>query len=222
MEDVVKEGRTVLFVSHQIAAINQLCQKIIWLDNGNIVDYGDANTVIPKYLSVGLSDNPVISFQEPRDKTGIFFSKLSILDHKFNPSTQLDARFPFSINLHYEVESPLTGVEMAMRIKTTDGSSVFTAVYSDYSDVLKMDKVPGSYVASVQVPAHFLVPGTYTISPAAFQFKADYHPLQALENVIRFTICETGTKVGKYTDHKSIGVVLVNFPWKDEALTKRP
>src|ERR1700722_20358111 len=42
MEDVVKEGRTVLFVSHQIAAINQLCQKIIWLDNGNIVDYGEA------------------------------------------------------------------------------------------------------------------------------------------------------------------------------------
>ena len=64
--------------------------------------------------------------------------------------------------------------------------------------------------------AHFLMPGSYTISAYAFQLRGHYNPIQDLESVIRFNICETGTKMAKYNDHKNIGVVLVNFPWNDE------
>ena len=63
MEGVVREGRTVLFVSHQIAAVNQLCRRIVWLDKGTVFDYGETDTVLPKYLSTGLSDAPVVRFQ---------------------------------------------------------------------------------------------------------------------------------------------------------------
>ena len=110
---------------------------------------------------------------------------------------------------------------MAIRIRKTDGIPVFTTVFSDYSDVRKMDKIPGSHVATVQIPALFLMPGTYTVSAHAFQMNGyHFHPLQILDNVIRFTICETGTKMAKYNDHNNIGVVLVNFPWKDEVLNE--
>jgi lipopolysaccharide transport system ATP-binding protein len=216
MEGVVKEGRTVLFVSHQIAAVNTLCRHIVWLDQGKLADYGDASAIIPKYLSMGLSDAPKIIFSKPEGKVDLFFSKVSILDHEDKLSTELDALYPFSICLNYEVATPLTAVEMAIRIKTPDGNPVFTSVYSDYSDISRMDKTPGSYVASVQIPAQFLMPGNYTVSVHAFQFRGDYRPLQILDGVIRFRVCETGTKMGKYNNHKDIGVVLVNFPWRDE------
>src|SRR5581483_4786945 len=188
MEGVVKEGRTVLFVSHQISAINQLCRHIVWLDNGRVVDCGETPKILPKYLSMGLSEIPVVTYRKPKDFAGMFFSEISILNHEGTPSTELDARFPFSICLHYEVEKPLTGVEMAVRIRTADGISVFTSVYSDYSDASKMDKKPGSYVAGLDIPALFLMPDSYTVSVHAFQSKGDYEPLHILDSIIRFRI----------------------------------
>jgi lipopolysaccharide transport system ATP-binding protein len=215
MEGVVRDGRTVLFVSHQISAINQLCRHVVWLDRGRVVACGETRAMLAKYLSMGSSDLPIAIIQEPNDKTGLFFSKVSVLDKDGNPSSELDSLAPFYISLHYEVSKRLPKVELAIHVKTTDGISVFTTVCS--SDVGKMDKTSGSYVATVQIPAHFLMPGSYTIAARARQFGGrQFNPLHILDNIVRFTICETGTDVAKYNDHKNIGVVLVNFPWKDE------
>jgi lipopolysaccharide transport system ATP-binding protein len=221
MEGVVTEGRTILFVSHQMSAVNQLCRHVVWLDKGKVIDYGETNTILSKYLSMGLSHAPFVKFKEPKNTDGLFFSGVSILDKERNPTSELDARFPFYICLHYEVSKALADVEMAIRIKRTDGTSVFTTAYSDYSDVKRMNKVPGSFVATVQIPALFLMPGSYTISAYAFRLAGlVVDSLQAIDDVIRFTISETGTKMAKYNDHKNIGVVLVNFPWKDEVSSK--
>ena len=218
MEGVISEGRTVLFVSHQIAAVNQLCRRVLWLDKGKVVENGDTSSVLPRYLSVGMSDVPVVELKKAkRDDSGLFFSRIAILDKDRNPTPELDARFPFNICLHYEVEKPVKGVEMAARIKTADGASVFTSLYSDRSDTRKMDKSPGSYVTTIEIPGHFLMPGTYTLSVQAFRFGGHItHPLDVLDDVIRFSISETGTKVAKYNDHRNIGVILVNFPWHDQ------
>jgi lipopolysaccharide transport system ATP-binding protein len=51
MEDVGKEGRTVLFVSHQMAAIQNLCQRTIWLNQGQLFNDDQTQVVISKYLS---------------------------------------------------------------------------------------------------------------------------------------------------------------------------
>ena len=61
-----------------------------------------------------------------------------------------------------------------------------------------MHKTPGCYVARVQVPASFLMPGIYTLSAHAFQMgDRDFNPLHLADDVIRFTVCETGTDVSK-------------------------
>ncbi len=56
MEEVSSSGRTIIFVSHNMAAISQLCKKAIWLDNGEIRKAGSAYEVITEYLS-SLSKN---------------------------------------------------------------------------------------------------------------------------------------------------------------------
>jgi len=220
MEGVVKEGRTVLFVSHQTAAVNQLCRNVIWLDRGKIVEYGEVSAVLPKYLSADLSDAATATFQQPKISAGLFFRQISILNPEGIPSTELDAQYPFTIRLNYEVSQPLAKVELAIRVKTIDAVAVFTTVYSHYSDVSKMDKTAGSYVASVQIPALFLMPGDYTVTVAAYQHMGHYYPLHTLDTVIRFKIWETGTKMAKYEGRqKALGVVLVDFPWIDEQLS---
>jgi len=220
MEGVMTEGRTVLFVSHQLSAINQLCRRVVWLDKGKIVDIGETSNVLPKYLSMGLSDAPIMKFKKPKAAMGLFFNTVSILDNEYRPTTELDALLPFHIRLHYEVSKMLNGVEMAVRIKTAEGVSVFTTVYSDCSDVKKMDKLPGTYIATVKIPAPFLMPGSYMISIHAFQQAGQsFHPLHLLNDIAKITVNETGTTVAKYNDHKNIGVILVSFPWQDEIST---
>ncbi len=51
MEDVVKGGRTVLFVSHNIAAIKNLCQHCVWLEKGRVKEMGLTGDIVPNYLS---------------------------------------------------------------------------------------------------------------------------------------------------------------------------
>jgi lipopolysaccharide transport system ATP-binding protein len=217
MEGVTTDGCTALFVSHQMSAVSQLCAHTVWLDKGRVEAYGETNSIITKYLAIGQSDAPLARFEAPRNSQGIFFKQVSVLDTEHRATAELDARLPFFVRLEYEVSEPLTGVEIAVRVRTIDGTSVFTTVYSDNSDVKRMDKSPGRYTATVKIPALFLMPGSYTISAHLFRFISHvWHPLQTLENIIRFTVCETGTKAAKYNDHKNVGVVLVDFPWKDE------
>ncbi|MCX5933616.1 MAG: ABC transporter ATP-binding protein, partial [Pseudanabaena sp. LacPavin_0818_WC45_MAG_42_6] len=70
LEDVAeKEGRTVLFVSHQMASIQKLCQRSIWLDHGEVIDIDTTQRVVNKYLnnSLGLSK---ISLEDRKDRRG--------------------------------------------------------------------------------------------------------------------------------------------------------
>src|SRR5262249_17796494 len=143
MEGVVKEGRTVLFVSHQISAVNQLCQNVIWLDKGRIVDCGPKSRVLGSYLLRGISGEAIVTLNKSKSDGDMFFTKVSVLDQERRPSTELDAQACFYICLHYEIAHLLREVEMAIRIRTMDGSPVFTTVYSDYSDMEKMNKTPG-------------------------------------------------------------------------------
>ena len=49
IHSLAKEGRTVLFVSHRMDQISDLCEKVIWLEKGRLIDFGDSRSVISKY-----------------------------------------------------------------------------------------------------------------------------------------------------------------------------
>jgi lipopolysaccharide transport system ATP-binding protein len=69
MEDVGKEGRTVIFVSHQMAAIQNLCQRVIWLNQGQVINDDQTHIAISKYLSSS-SDLSSISLADRKDRKG--------------------------------------------------------------------------------------------------------------------------------------------------------
>ena len=66
MGDVASEGRTVLFVSHNMAAITRLCQRALWLDEGQVQAYGDTEEVVAQYLTAGVRKLGRSVFPRPR------------------------------------------------------------------------------------------------------------------------------------------------------------
>jgi lipopolysaccharide transport system ATP-binding protein len=70
MDDVSKEGRTVLFVSHNMAAISNLCQKGILLDNGKIICQGNVNNVVNDYINLSKTPSFLPSIKSRSDRKG--------------------------------------------------------------------------------------------------------------------------------------------------------
>lgn len=102
MNQVATEGRTVLFVSHQMEAVQSLCSRAIWLDQGGVVEEGFPDVVIPNYLTRSMSKVSTVDLAKRSDRTGDgLFQVCSIkIDDGFGRAlrTGSPARFIVSID----------------------------------------------------------------------------------------------------------------------------
>ncbi|MEO8664947.1 MAG: ABC transporter ATP-binding protein [Ignavibacteria bacterium] len=112
MHDVSeKEGKTVLFVSHNMAAIKNLCTRGLLLENGMISYEGDIENTIGKYLSVN-SETASYDLKERKDRTGnnkFKFVKVNFKDDKGKCLSQIISGDPLLMELHYECTEQLKG-----------------------------------------------------------------------------------------------------------------
>lgn len=219
MEEVGKEGRTVLFVSHNMGTITQLCTRAIHLRSGEIEHIGNVNSIVSKYLTDGninsstiqLVDNQKIKTNTKNKK--LLFKKISIVDQDGIGSTELDVRYPFYLNLEYELARSLKNIELSIRIYTSDGRPVITTCQSDCSPESLGLRNAGVYQVAIKFPAMFLMPGSYLVTIAAHEPMVEIFDIH--EHVLQFSIIETGTKLAKYQDHQNIGVVIYDLHWSE-------
>ncbi|MCB0164422.1 MAG: ABC transporter ATP-binding protein [Anaerolineae bacterium] len=103
MDDVSKTGRTVLFVSHNMAAVQNLCQRVILLENGEIKLNGPADETIRNYLS-GLHEQDQDPFKDNPNRQGdgrIRLVGVRAVDESNQPTKHLVAGKPVSFEFHY-------------------------------------------------------------------------------------------------------------------------
>ena len=106
MEDVGQQGRTVLFVSHNMAAITRLCQRAILLDQGRIIEDGPAHQVVASYITSGTGTTAAREWQDPATApTGEFarVCAVTIRLEKGEISDAIDIRRPFTIEITFDV-----------------------------------------------------------------------------------------------------------------------
>jgi lipopolysaccharide transport system ATP-binding protein len=211
------EGRTVLFVSHNMSAINSLCAKAIYLDLGRLQEVGETKAVVSRYLtsSRSESDGEKSLCQETRCKPqkAVFFTAVSTLNHKGNVSSKLEVTHPFYVSMSYEFGYKTSGVELEIRIETSDGVAVFSSahVLSDFDSYGGL-KAQQSGVRYVEIPAMFLMPGQYFVTIAAHTPLVEVHDYH--QQILGFEILDTGTPWAKHGHYRQIGIVMVNLPWK--------
>jgi lipopolysaccharide transport system ATP-binding protein len=220
MNDVAnKEGRTVLFVSHNIGVINQLCKTAVLLKNGLLHSSGETLSVTREYLSSGASSLGEVLLDD-RPSAKLTFTRISILDHLEKVNDELDVLQHFHIGLEYTLNDSVDALELAIRFLTNDDVSVFTTCYSDCSDPDKLKTTPGKYSMTVKVPGRFLMPGSYKITVAAY--KANQEVYDFRDSILTFNINETGSQFSKYgSQHKVIGLVMKDLTWESMAFSKK-
>jgi len=159
-----KQGHTVLFVSHNMSAIRQLCPRSLWIDNGKIVLAGPSLEVIDSYLQStrGRAEVTECTFADDPEKD---FQLLSarLLNKEGSVTQSFECDRPVIIDLVCKVRRPVPGLYGYLSIQRRDGTQVMEFDSYDAGPNPLEDLPVGTYSARVTLPARTLAPGDYDV-----------------------------------------------------------
>jgi len=179
MEDVGHQGRTVIFVSHNMAAVTRLCPRAILLEKGRIRDDGPAHEVVGRYLSSGLACGAVRTWDDPARAPGGDVARLRAVRVETIDGAiaeTFDMAEPICIAMEFDV---IKGGEILLphfHLMTSDGIHAFTSIDID-PNWRRRPRPPGRYISRMTIPGNMLSEGTMfveaaliTIEPLTTQF----------------------------------------------------
>jgi lipopolysaccharide transport system ATP-binding protein len=213
MDAVTKEGRTILFISHNMAAVTRLCAWALWLDKGERRHFGPTEEVVAKYLASTSQEAPNLTFRDrPEQAPGSDVIRLLEVgvragDGRFMSS--LDARSSFTIEITYEILRKASNLRVGYRLLSHDGTVVLS---SNDMDTREDDsgRHPGVYLSRCTLPGDFLNYGQYYVSVGADTPMLRTHFL--LEREVGFQIEQTGGVGGHLSDGRP-GLVRLPLHW---------
>jgi len=178
MKEVGKEGRTVLFVSHNMSAIRSLCSRSIMLDKGKAVFAGSVPQAIDRYLS-DVQDKYFYDIDlKALPRTGHFGSKLRLHRLRFNSGLGIWHGKPLEVELDFECLTDISEVSFGVGFSNRDGVRIIT-IDSDVSGE-KLSFLKGQRgSARFNIPEFLLSPDTYSMdvgSRSGDNYGLEYFP----------------------------------------------
>jgi lipopolysaccharide transport system ATP-binding protein len=177
MEGIAGSGRTILFVSHSISSVRALCTRAIWLDQGQVTEDGDVNSVTRKYVeSLDGTKSNVFEYEDEVEKP------IKILQAEILPDQTMPSDFIFRCT--YRVRKQLPDVMLCTIVRNSLNTDVF---YANDDNIRHPDKrLQGTHVVSLHIPAHHFAPGEYSISYGFWE--PGHEPLDFPQNRIWFRV----------------------------------
>ena len=211
MGEVANEGRTVLFISHNMGAITQLCGRALWIDNGQLRLSGASHEVVSSYLSSGAVNRPTWSL--PPNERGntelqVHDVRVSSTGNQLNGIIEFDKSF--KVEISYTIFQAIKDVSVTCRITDAQGSIIWTSWDTDTTDWKGKIREPGRYQSVCFVPGRLLRPGRYFLSVGAL-----IHNLKALdrrENILSVDISQIGYRLNQ----DRLGVITPMLKWAVE------
>jgi len=216
MGDVAEQGRTVLFVSHNMSAILRLTQETIVLDKGRILMRGATAEAVDFYLNMGLSKQGERFWEKdevPADAAPFQPIALRILDNGGRVVDTVRSADGFNIEVEYHLAEAITGLRVGLYLTTTRGENVLTSFDTDAPVLFSKYSVrqQGHYVSHCHVPPNLLNEGRFVIgiNAGSYRIRRYFQDEQALI----FTVDATGAP-GMHWPEARPGVIRPQFQWK--------
>lgn len=167
MQDISKgEGRTVLFVSHNMVAVKSLCTRAILLDNGLIVKEGQTDDIVEDYLKLSSSSSNNGKYIFDSTNKRVQFDSIYVHDDKgeFKDDFSFDDNINFLITVTSRQD--IKNFAMAMHIKSNHDNLIMSSFSLDTCDIAEI--APGKHNYKVKLPKKFLNVGSYMLDFIAF------------------------------------------------------
>jgi lipopolysaccharide transport system ATP-binding protein len=164
MEDVAaNEGRTVIFVSHNMDAVCHLCSRCILLRQGEVAKSGDTAEVVALYLGGEQDQLPEIDFAPIESDASLQFAGL------YNPKSEATTTFsavePILLNCSFKVRREIEGLQLSFAVLNFKHERLFYSTTSMAEPPISVEAA-GDYTISARIPGHLLLPGRYSVTLA--------------------------------------------------------
>ncbi len=213
MKNVAGEGRTVLFVSHNLGAISEICQKGLLIDQGKLIKFSGIQNIITQYTQINkqkLNTEAIGGSQ----KLNCQISHVSTTDSKGNEKNVFDITDQIILNIDYSIKTKISGLQLTATIssRTLDIMHSF-----DTDQVAGMaQRTPGKYLTRYIIPSMFLKAGTYSIRVTS---GTPDKLIQDLKDIISFDVEELSinTQAKGYRRERP-GLIISPGTWKTDRL----
>jgi lipopolysaccharide transport system ATP-binding protein len=214
MGDISRQGRTVLFVSHNMTALRSLCTRAVWLNEGRVAEDGPVGVVVDHYLQKNATSNLESRWDDPATAPGDHRARLHLVrvDVKSPEADQITVSTPLEIEFQYWNFVPGAVLNVSIFLYSLEEVCVFN-IASDFAP-----RPAGLIRHTVHVPENLLNTGAYYLN---FMLVSDASKaIFVQKNVVAFEVGE-GEREGNWYGRVP-GAVRPKLQWSSEALLLAP
>jgi lipopolysaccharide transport system ATP-binding protein len=220
MSDVAQQGRTVLFVSHNMSAILRLTEETIVIEKGHLVMRAPTSQAVDYYLSAGFSQEGKRSWlanEIPADAAPFRPIEIRVCNPQGKIVDTLRSTEPVEVEIEYALDAPITGLRVGMYLLSMRGEYIMTSFDTDdpeHFDHYSVRKA-GHYVSRCTIPADSLNEGRFmlAVNASTFRVKRYFQDEQALT----FNIDAAGAP-GMHWPEPRLGPVRPRLTWNIEVV----
>jgi lipopolysaccharide transport system ATP-binding protein len=221
MQEVSRQGgRTVLFVSHNMASIKRLCPRSVLMETGSVLMSGDTDAVVERYLMGGGEANRSLQWSDRTRPPSqeIHVESIRVVDGNGRTDTALATDEPVDINVQYRLLQDIQNLRISITATNADGVDVFSTSDFLFQGEARMRRA-GVYTSVCHIPARFLNTGYYRLE-VAFEIPFERELIPPLS--LAFDVSELAhNQMGPIRAAKPLGVVHPEFVWEIQRVPAR-
>ncbi|MDH3942489.1 MAG: ABC transporter ATP-binding protein [Anaerolineae bacterium] len=220
MSDVAQEGRTVLFVSHNMSAILRLTDEAIVLDQGSLVHRAPTKEAVDFYMASGFSQTGERVWRNeeiPSNSAPFRPLALRVRDPRGNIGDTVRSTEPLDLEIEYQLDAPVQGLRVGVYLITMRGEIVFTSFDTDSPEVYDRygTRPAGRYLSRGRIPANYLNEGQYVLGLNASSFRVKRYFQD--ERALAFNVDAMGAPGMQWTEAR-MGPVRPDLNWAIEEM----
>jgi lipopolysaccharide transport system ATP-binding protein len=215
MNEVARDGRTVLFVSHNLTAIKALCERTLVFEAGRLLADGETGEVLSAYLRNSITADGITTMHRWSEKNAPASDAIQMISVSVSPvgGTPLDPIYVttnFSVNWRYRNLRPGAIIDISLMLYDQQGLLLFDA--GSWDPPLPLSA--GIYRSSCMIPGNLLNNAEYSIT---LIFRNQNEVVLELARVLQFEVLDS--EDGRHGWFgKWHGILRPRFPWKTEAV----
>ena len=221
MGDISKgEGRTVLFVSHNMAAVKSLCSTVLILENGKVIFNGETDQATALYLNSGNSasdSNELNEYIQNQKDDSLLLTKVLVNQNNSSADHIFYSNLEVFIQIEYEVLKDVLGLRVGFDLIDLSSGAVIFRTFED-DELKKAETVlKGKYVLRTTIPKNFLKGGLFAIKLAIGIHNVRWIVFD--DNlIVRFSVTNIGGLNSAFLDTRP-GFIMPNLQWEKNKIT---
>lgn len=224
IKGISKQGRTVLFVSHNMNAVKNLCPRSILLDGGQLTHDGESEKVVAAYLDRNLLEGSTAEKEEIEKRTegkinqrnpSVRYERISIKDATGQPRKHFDSDEDIFIEIEFQCLRSLKNMNILVSVVDEFNSPVFTSHNIDDSTITETfyELCPGTYRCRCKLPKNLFTTRSYYLTTHLISLKEEH---LAVKKILEFDVKFKGYNENYLSS--SDGLIRPKLDWSMEPL----